>query len=285
MPLRYGKKTLLLDRAGGFAPAALSVFFSVGDIGKRALARQEPSMRRCPLFVSLLLILLSCFARQAFALHLYCGAGMAKPVGELAEAFRQKTQTPVEVAYANAGQIQAQINTAQEGDLFIAGAEEELKPVETYVTARRALAKHVPVLAVAKGNPRHIRGIQSLGRPEIRVVLGDGKATPIGKLAESLLARSGLSGAVNVVSRGMTAPALVQALELGACDAVIVWKENVSPYLEIVADPALDAFVKTIPAASLSFSADIEGRERFLEFLSSAEARAVWKKYGYAVFE
>ncbi len=244
-------------------------------------------MQRCPLFlgVSTFLVLSLCFAWKACALHVYCGAGMARPVEEIAEAFAQKTGIQAEVTYANAGQIQAQINMAREGDLFIAGAAEELVPIKNFVSARRDLARHIPVLAVAKGNPKKIRGIRDLGRGDLRVTLGDGRATPIGKLADKALAENGLAESVNVVSRGMTAPALVRALELGECDATLVWRENVSPLLEIVADPALDAHVKIIPAATLSVSADPVGRERFLEFLGSAQARSVWEKFGYAALE
>ena len=56
--------------------------------------------------------------------------------------------------YANAGQLQAQIKNSGEGDPFIAGAVEELKPVEHFVTAKQLLVKHIPVLAVRQGNPK-----------------------------------------------------------------------------------------------------------------------------------
>lgn len=243
-------------------------------------------MRRSPLlFCASALLLLFCFASPASALHVYCGAGIAKAFGEIAEAFTRETGIPVEVTYANAGQIQSQINTAQEGDLFIAGAEEELIPIKTWVLSSRGLVKHLPVLAVARGNPRHIRGLQDLKQEGIRVVLGDGKATPIGKVADKALAEAGLAEALNVVSRGVTAPSIVNALNVGECDAVIVWKENVSSAMEIVPDPALDAHAKIVPAASLSCSGDSEGRERLLEFLGSRTARTLWEKHGYTVLD
>lgn len=246
----------------------------------------ENHMKRFPLLLSVaaaLLLSLPLSAHAEKALHVYCGAGMTKPFGEIAEAFTKKTQIKMEVTYANAGQIQSQINTAQEGDFFIAGAVEELKPVEKYVSARRDLVKHIPVLAVAKGNPKNIRGIKDLGNSDLRVVLGDAKATPIGKIADKAIADAGLSGKVNVISRGVTAPSIFNALNVGECDAIIVWKENVSPAMDIVADPAMDAYVKTIPAASLSVSANPEGQKLFLDFLNSNEAHSVWEKYGYVV--
>ena len=262
------------------------VFSTVSNTGNALLRGMENRMKRFPLFLSVaaaLLLSLPLCAHAEKALHVYCGAGMTKPFGEIAEAFTQKTQVKMEVTYANAGQIQSQINTAREGDLFIAGAAEELKPVEKYVSARRDLVRHIPVLAVAKGNPKNIRGIRDLGNKDLRVVLGDAKATPIGKIADKAIADAGLAGKVNVVSRGVTAPSIFNALNVGECDAIIVWKENVSPAMDIVADPAMDAYVKTIPAASLSVSANPEGQKLFLDFLNSDEARSIWEKYGYVV--
>lgn len=222
-------------------------------------------------------------AGEAGPLHIYCGAGMTRPFTEISQAFTKETHIPAEVTYANAGQIQAQINAAREGDFFIAGAAEELKPVAQYVTASRELVKHIPVLAVQKGNPRHIQGLADLGRKDVRVVLGDPKATPIGKIADRALADAGLTGKVNILSRGITAPSIFNALSVGECDAVIVWKENVSKAMDIVADPLMDRYVKTIPAATLSFPGNTEGRKRFLDFLGSQAARQIWEKFGYVV--
>ena len=45
----------------------------------------------------------------------------------------------------------------------------------------------------------------------------------------------------------------------------------------------MDAYVKTIPAATLSVSTNPEGQKLFLDFLSSGEAKAIWEKHGYVV--
>ena len=68
--------------------------------------------------------------------------------------------------YANAGQLQAQIKNSGEGDLFIAGAVEELKPVEQFVTAKQLLVKHIPVLAVRQGNPKNRKSISR--KPKVK---------------------------------------------------------------------------------------------------------------------
>ena len=152
-------------------------------------------------------------------LLVFCGAGMKDPFAEIAQAFQDQTGCTVEVTYANAAQIQTQINTAQEGDFFIAGSEQEVKPV---------------------------------------------------------------ADQVDIVSNTATAPAMATALAADECDAIIVWKENVSADQgEIVDSADMENYIKTIPAARLTCSADAEAADAFAEFLNSQTAQDIWTSYGY----
>lgn len=215
-------------------------------------------------------------------LLIYCGAGMKDPFAELADTFEEATGCTMQVTYANAGQLQSQINTAQEGDLFVAGAADEVKPVSSYVKESVNLVKHIPVLAVAAGNPKGITGLNDLTGEGITVVLGDAEATPIGKIANKALTDLGILDKVNVIARTATAPAVANAVIMGECDAVVVWKENAGDKaIEIVNTPDLDQYVKTVSAASLSFATDDTARSAFLAFLNSDTAQDIWGSYGY----
>lgn len=123
-------------------------------------------------------------------LMIYCGASMTKPFQEIADSFKEKTGCEMNVSYANAGQIQSQISTSNEGDFFIAGAAEELKPIEKFVSSKTDLVKHIPVLAVQTGNPKKITGLASLTEDGVTLLMGDTEATPIGKIAKKNTDRS-----------------------------------------------------------------------------------------------
>ncbi|MEG1584947.1 MAG: molybdate ABC transporter substrate-binding protein [Anaerovorax sp.] len=222
-------------------------------------------------------------ALEGHSLHIYCGAGMTKPFQEIADAFKEETGCEMEITFANAGQIQTQIHTAKEGDLFIAGSQDELKPVSEAVTQHIDLVKHIPVLAVQKGNPLGIKGVADLGNAEIRVVLGDAESTPIGKIANKALTDAGVMEQVNVVSRSTTAPTIFNALTMDECDAVIVWKENANDKVDVIQDSGMEKYVKTIPAASLSYSEDEEARTAFLKYLGTDAAKTIWTNHGYEV--
>ena len=220
------------------------------------------------------------------SLLIYCGAGMAKPFQEIADAFKAESNCEILVTYANAGQIQSQINTSKEGDLFIAGSAEELKPVEEAVTSSKDLVKHIPVLAVQRGNPKKISGLTDLANPNISLVLGDSESTPIGKIADKVLTDLGVFDKVKVITRTPTAPAIVTALSAAECDAVIVWKENANGKdIDIVKTTDLDAYIKTVPSAILKYSKDQEATSAFLTYLETEEVKNIWIKYGYEMLD
>ena len=221
-------------------------------------------------------------ALEGHVLQIFCGGGMKAAFEQIALQFEEETGCTMEVTYANAAQIQTQINTAQEGDFFIAGSPVEVKPVEALVESSTPLVKHIPVIAVQKGNPKAITGPADLGREGVRVVIGDPEATPIGKIANKIFKDFSLEGKVNIVSNTTMAPAMVQVLAADECDAVIIWKENVKPdQAEIVDTPDMAPYVKNIPAARLTCSKDQEAADAFLDFLKSEAAQNIWISHGY----
>ena len=216
-------------------------------------------------------------------LMIYCGAGMTKPFQEIADSFKAATGCEMNVTYANAGQIQSQITTSEEGDMFIAGSAEELKPVESYVSESKALVKHIPVLAVQSGNPKNITSLAGLAEEGVSLIIGDIDSTPIGKIAKKALTDAGIFDKVQIEASTATAPQMATAIAAGEADAAIIWKD--AQGVEIVDNSGLEDYIKTIPAASLSCSADHDARQAFLDYLNSGDVQEIWLKYGYEIAE
>ena len=217
-------------------------------------------------------------------LNIYCGAGMTKPFTEIAEAFEKATGCKMNVTFANAAQIQTQITTTKEGDFFIAGSAEELKPVEEYVKSSEKLVKHIPVIAVPANNPKNIAGLTDLANADL-LLIGDPESTPIGKIAKKALGDAGIwegLDAKGAITTTTTAPQIASALARGEGDAGIVWKENVNDAgAKILETTDLDSYVKVIPSALLTCAADEKAAAEFQKYLGTAEAQDIWKKHGY----
>lgn len=223
-------------------------------------------------------------ALEGKELDIYCGAGMTDPFQKIADLFTSETGCAMNVTFANAAQIQTQITTTEQGDFFIAGSTDELKPVEAYVASSVDLVKHIPVLAVPAGNPRSITGVADLAGCE-RVLIGDPESTPIGKIAKKALSTAGIYESLSqasVLTTTTTAPQIATALANGEGDAGIVWKENVkSDGVEIVECPDLDALIKTVPAAQLTCAGDEAVVTEFAAFMQTDAAMDVWAEFGY----
>lgn len=215
----------------------------------------------------------------------YCGAGMKKPFEEIAKAFEEETKVGIEVTYGNAAQIITQISSSDMGDLFIAGAVDELETInEEYVAEVKELVKHVPVLAVQAGNPKSITSLKDLDNKEISIILGDSKATPIGKLSDKALTEAEIMDSVTIIARTTTAPELATALTLGQCDATIIWRENAGlEGVEIVETKDLNNYIKKVPAARLTCSKNQDEVDTFITFLDTDKVKDIWKKYGYEI--
>lgn len=211
----------------------------------------------------------------------YCGAGMTKPFTVLCDRFSEKTGCTVTPSFANGAQIRAQIRETEEGDFFCAGSRRDLTDIGEFVAEDRDLVKHIPVLAVRKGNPKNITGLADLTGEGISFIMGSVEQTPIGKIAKKSLTSMGIFGKVDIVARTPTAPAMIGAVECGEVDACIVWKENCGKNVEIVDTHDLDGFIKTIPIGRLTCAADKKACDEFMDFLKSAEAENIWKNFGY----
>ncbi len=219
-------------------------------------------------------------------LLIYCGAGMQKPFQEIADAFQDETGCEMNVTFANAAQIQTQIKESEEGDFFIAGSAEELKPVEKCIANSVDLVKHIPVLVVSEGNKKKITGIKDLGNTEVVTVIGDPEATPIGKIAMKAFKDFGIADKVNLGATTTTAPQLATVVGVGEADAAIIWKENCNAEgIEICDTKDMDKYVKTIPAGRLTFSKDEKAAEAFSDFLETEVAQDIWTTYGYELAE
>ena len=216
------------------------------------------------------------------SLMIFSGAGLADPVQEIADTFAEQTGCTPEIVFGPTGQLIAQIQTTESGDLLIAGAVDELANMaEGEVTESVEMVKHIPVLIAQKDNPKGITSVKDLADKE--VMLADPETTPIGKIAIKIFEKNGIIDNIDVVANTTTAPLALTAVAEGNADAAIVWKENASKNenVTIVDAPEMKNFIKVVPAASLSYSENEEARIAFVEFMTGEEGMAIWAKYGY----
>ena len=218
-------------------------------------------------------------------LTVFCAAGMKKPVEEIAAAYQKETGTEVRLQYGGTGTLLSQLKITQLGDLFIAADDGALADAKKLGVTREEfpLVIQKPVLAVAKGNPKHIDSLAALKNPDIKLALANPEAASIGRVVKKLLGPEWDALAAKAAVMKPTVTEIAADLSLGAVDAAIVWDSVVPQFkLEIVALPELAKHEEHATAAVLSFSQHPADALRFARYLTAPEkGGAIFKKQGF----
>jgi len=150
--------------------------------------------------------LISSTAEKPQSLMVYCGVGMRKPMDEIGSLFKEKYDISIDYNYAGSGHLLNQVELAQMGDVYQPGAMYYLDIArnKSFIDYEKLVAYHVPVIAVPKGNPANITCLADLGKPGVRLAMGDPKACAIGKVGNNILEKNGIKDAVeeNTIARG-----------------------------------------------------------------------------------
>ncbi|MBI2302431.1 MAG: substrate-binding domain-containing protein [Armatimonadetes bacterium] len=223
-------------------------------------------------------------------LFVYAGAGIREPLDTAGSLFTAQTGTKVHYSYTGSACLLAQITLSQKGDLFLPGEVFYMEQAKErgYLKEKRHVAYFVPVIAVQKGNPKGIHTLQDLTRPGLRVGLGEAKSCAIGSLTEKLLAKAGLTAAVEKNTKMHTpmAAELGNALKLGSIDAAINWDAVTHQFLssvDAVTIPEQDNLTTAIEAGVLSFTKQPEPALRFAEFLAGQSGQGVFEQAHYTI--
>jgi molybdenum ABC transporter molybdate-binding protein len=214
----------------------------------------------------------------------YCAAGIRQPVEAAEKSFGRK----VELQYGGSQTLLANAEVSRKGDLFIAADDSYVKLARDKGLAAESipLARQVPVLAVAKGNPKKIRSIDDLLRPDVKLSQANPDAAAIGKLVRQTLDKKGKWAAIKEKTLVFkpTVNDVANDLKLGAVDAVFVWDAIVRQYpeLERVDVPELAGVKAEVTAVVLKSSTAPAAALRFARYLAAKDkGQLEFAKSGY----
>jgi len=225
------------------------------------------------------------------SIFVHCGAAMRKPVSALAAEFTRRTGVKVQTNFGGSNVLLGQIELTRKGDVYIPGDADYVDEARRKGLAGydRTICYFVPVIMVARGNPRGVRSLTDLTRPGLRVGLGDERACAVGRLIPELLRRNRIDPKAvepNVVLRTPTVNELAMKVKLRTVDAVIVWSSIAAQYAKDSARVPIPAERNVIPrvaAAVLTTARNPVAARAFVEFLAGERGRAVFKQNHYSV--
>jgi molybdate transport system substrate-binding protein len=197
--------------------------------------------------------------------------------------------------------VMGNLRIAVRPDVFTAGkgsiAERQKQHgwfAETYDYARNPLA-----ILVAKGNPKHIRGLADLGRTDVRVSMPNPAWEGIARQIEASYRKAGGEALDKAIMQTKVADGSTFLTHIhhrqsplrvlqGESDAAPVWsteayfQEHILHHpVETVAIPAEQNSIATYTAARVKDAPHPQAAKDFLSFMQSQAAQAIYRKYGF----
>ena len=213
---------------------------------------------------------------------------------ELGNAYEQRHPgMKVTFNFGSSGTLQHQIEQGAPVDIFISAAEKQMEALETGALlapgTRHVLVGNQLVL-IAPASSNMVRDFVDLARPEVKIIaLGEPGSVPAGMYARQTLDHLGLLAVVEkkaVFAKDVRA--VLMYVETGNADAGIVYKTDTRSSTKV-------RIISTAPAAThdpIAYSGavirstkNITAARAFLEFLESADGRAVFEKFGFTSAE
>ena len=219
-------------------------------------------------------------------LLVYCGAGMKEPMEEIAELFKEREGISIEYTYGGSAQMLSQIELYQTGDAYMPGALAYIQSAmdKGFIDKSEKVIYHVITIIVPKGNPANITSLEDLTKPGVRVAIGEPTGPAIGQGTKKMLEKDGLWDAVsaNVVVKSATVNELLVYVAMKQADAALVYEDLYNPEaMEKIDIPKEQGKVDIVPIGTLKFSTNKEEAEMFLNFVASAEGKAIFAKHGF----
>ena len=241
------------------------------------------------------LLLFACLSMPVYgadepeSLFVHAGAGLKAAMLEIGDLFEEENGIAVEYNFAGAGTLITQMELSKKGDVFVSGGTPDYKVAQEkgLVIDPEYIAYHVPVIGVQAGNPLGIESIQDFTKEGIKLALGDVNATAIGKQGQKLFDKLGISEDVekNVVVRAPTINEVVTALKLKQADASLITLDQIKgDDIEPVALPDEENIALVVPIGCTTFTTKEETAQKFVDFVSSDEGKAIFKKHGFPVY-
>lgn len=198
----------------------------------------------------------------------------------------------VEGTYDSSGKLQTQIEEGLDADIFFSAATKQMDALaeEGLVeeSSVKDLLENKIVLIVLKGQEGNYSKFEDIANAST-VALGDPASVPAGQYAQEALGNLGLWDAVSAkASFGTNVTEVLNWVAEGSADAGVVYATDAATKedaVSVVAEAPADSLAEPViyPVGLVENSTKKDAAEKFMEFLSSDDAAAVFEKYGFTV--
>ncbi len=157
-------------------------------------------------------------------------------------------------------------------------------------------------IMVRKGNPKHIRSLRDLGRPDVRVSMPNPEWEGVARLIEQSIRKAGGDSLVRQImvakrQQGTTFLTHIHHRQTpmrivqGLSDAGVTWQsevkfqESIGNPISGVEIPARDNATGIYAAGVLADAPHRKAAEEWVKFLKSTKAQSIYRSYGFGIPE
>lgn len=192
--------------------------------------------------------------------------------------------TRVTFSFAGSSALATQINQGARADVFASAAPANMRTVTDAGNAAgtpTTFVRNQLVIAVPKGNPKHLTGPADLTEPGVTVA-ECAPAVPCGAAAQTALAAAGVT--LKPVTLEQDVKSALSKVRLGEVDAALVYRTDVraaSSTVEGVEFPESAKAVNDYPIVVLKSSANKPAATAFVRYVLSGKGRTVLTAAGF----
>ena len=244
----------------------------------------------------ILAILIICyhhiFASQSSQIDLTISAAASlQPVMDEIKTAYEKNYHDVVLKYnfGASGLLQQQIETGAPVDIFFAASPVEMDKLQEKKllinNSRHNILQNNITLITAKNN-QEITKISDLTSNKVsQIIIGDPNTVPAGRYAKQVLEYEQIWEQVSPkLVLAKDAQAVLTYVDLGYVDAGLVYQSstNINDRVKIVAiAPSQSHQPINYPIAIIKDSSNIESAQKFINFLTTNQAKKIFRKYNF----
>ncbi len=229
-------------------------------------------------------------------LNVFAAASMTETLTELQEVWNTLYEPRIELVFTfdSSGTLKTQIEEGAVCDVFISAAQKQMDQLDELglvdADSRVDLLENKCALVVPEGNPAGIENYEDLGTDKLSLIALGNSDVPVGQYSEEILMYMGLwdgLNASNMITFGSNVKEVASWVSEGTVDCGIVYGTDAAAAgLEVAAYPPEGSHRPVIyPAAILANTEYPEQADRFLGFLQTLDAKAVFEAAGFTVVE
>ena len=227
--------------------------------------------------------LMSCGVVGPRPLTVFAAASLQPSFDKIATEVKARYQISPTFNYAGTQTLAAQLTDGAQADVFASADMAHMTTIQNaglIAGAPQVFAHNRLEIAVAKGNPKGIRGLADLSRSGLVVVLAD-PSVPAGKYAQQALTKAGVT--IKPASLELQVTAVLTKVALGEADAGIVYVSDVvtSGKVDGVAIPDGQNMIADYPIAALKNAQSKGTAADFISFVLSPEGKTILKAAGF----